>query len=376
MSDAPLPAGDPNAPPAEVLATADDLLARDRSAVLVTVVDVDGNAYRRPGAVAVVAGDREVGGVGAGCLSGRVDEVAAAVRERGEARLERIDPGGDEGAWGLGLGCDGVVTLLFEPLGAAHAPLTGAVAAGEGVAAVALLDDEAPGARALFDHEGTRRHVGDGFPADHVDAAGEAAARFAAAGVSGPTHLDGGTRAFVHVLDARPELLVVGSGPDVAPLADLAGDQGFRVTVAGFRGAVDLAERAPAADERVTTSPANLVDAVAPTERTYAVVMTHNLVDDHVVLDELLDSPVPYVGLMGPGERFAELRETFRDGEGLSPADRERVYTPVGLDLGASDPRGVALSVVAEVTAVRNDRDPAHLRRRDGPIHPRSDDEG
>lgn len=365
--------GDQNAPPAEVLATAADLLERGREAVLVTVVAVDGNAYRRPGAVAVVAGDREVGSVGAGCLSARVHEAAAAVRETGEARLERIDPAGDEDVWGLGLGCDGVVTLLFEPLAPAHAPLLDAAAAGEGTVGVALLDADRRGARALFDHDGTRRHVGEDFPSALVDAASEAAAGFAAEGASGTTTLDG-RQAFVHVLDARPELLVVGSGPDVAPIAELASEQGFRVTVAGFRGGIDLAERAPAADRRVTTSPADLVDAVAPDERTHAVVMTHNLVDDHVVLDELLETPAPYVGLMGPGERFDDLLETFRDGEGLAPADRERVYTPVGLDLGASDPRGVALSVVAEVTAVHNDRDPAHLRRRDGPIHPRPDE--
>jgi xanthine dehydrogenase accessory factor len=362
--------GDPNAPPAEVLATAGDLLDRGREAVLVTVVDVDGNAYRRPGAVALVAGDEEVGSVGAGCLSARVHEVAAAVRERGAPRVERIDPAGDEDAWGLGLGCDGVVTLLFEPLAPALRPLLDAVAAGEGAVAVAPLDGEGRGTRALFDHDGTARTVGDAFPDEFVDAAGEAAARHAADGVSGTAALGDG-RAFVHVLAPRPELLIVGSGPDVAPLAALASDQGFRVTVAGFRGGVDLAERAPAADRRVTTAPAELVDAVEADERTYAVVMTHNLVDDHLVLDALLDTPVPYVGLMGPGERFDDLLETFRDGEGLAPAERERVYTPVGLDLGASDPRGVALSVVAEVTAVRNDREPGHLRRRGEPIHPR-----
>jgi len=375
VTDSPLPTdGDPNAPPAEVLATAADLLDRDRAAVLVTVVDVDGNAYRRPGAVAVVAGDREIGSVGAGCLSARVHEVAAAVREAGQPRVERVDPAGDEDAWGLGLGCDGVVTLLFEPLDAAHGPLLAAAAAGEGSVAVTLLDDDHRGTRALFDRDGTERAVGDDFPAARVDTASAAAERFAAEDASGTTRLDGDVRAFVHVLEPRPELLLVGSGPDVGPIASLAGDQGFRVTVAGFRGGVDLAERAPAADRRVTTSPADLAAAVDPSERTYAVVMTHNLVDDHLVLDELLATPVQYVGLMGPGERFAELRETFRDGEGLPPADRERVYTPVGLDLGASDPRGVALSVVAEVTAVRNDRDPTHLRRRDGPIHPRPDD--
>jgi xanthine dehydrogenase accessory factor len=133
----------------------------------------------------------------------------------------------------------------------------------------------------------------------------------------------------------------------------------------------------PEADAVTTGHPSSLPDSVRADERTYAVVMTHNLVDDRLALETLLrETDVPYVGLMGPCERFEEIRnELDRNGAPLTQSEFDRVSTPVGLDLGAGEPVEIGLSIVSEVLAVSNGRGGGRLRDRNGPIHTRVTDE-
>jgi xanthine dehydrogenase accessory factor len=180
---------------------------------------------------------------------------------------------------------------------------------------------------------------------------------------------------FVDGVNAPPKLVIFGSGRDVAPVTELAAQIGFHVTVVTFRGAAATADRFPAADRVVSMSPADLGDKISFDAETYAVLMTHNFVDDRLALMELLDTPTEYIGLLGPRERFEDLRSALRgDGYELTEDERDRVYTPVGLNLGGGTPFHVAQSIVAEVTAVHHGRTPKHLTERAGPIHARSPD--
>jgi xanthine dehydrogenase accessory factor len=109
--------------------------------------------------------------------------------------------------------------------------------------------------------------------------------------------------------------------------------------------------------------------------RTYAVLMSHNLLEDRLALVSLLETDVPYIGLMGPRERFDEIREEIAADEGreLTDSELERIATPVGLDVGGGEPIHIALSIVGEVLAVHNDREGGRLKEREGPIHKRLD---
>ena len=106
--------------------------------------------------------------------------------------------------------------------------------------------------------------------------------------------------------------------------------------------------------------------------------MTHNFIDDRLTVEALLDSPSPYIGLMGPHDRFQEMVEAFDEsGRSLDDGDLDRIYTPIGLDLGGGSPYQIAHSIVAELLAVVNERTPKHLRDREGNIHERIElDEG
>jgi xanthine/CO dehydrogenase XdhC/CoxF family maturation factor len=202
--------------------------------------------------------------------------------------------------------------------------------------------------------------------ADLFGTAGELAAR----GRADVVDIDGGATLFVDGLaPPPPELVVFGTGHDVGPVTGLAIKNDFRVTVVGFRGAVDLAERFPDANRTLTTSPAAVADDLDLDADTYAVVMTHNFVDDRLTVEALLDSPAPYVGLMGPRERFDRMREEFE--ATFDDAELASLYTPVGLDLGGGSPYQIARSIVSEALAVSNGRPPQHLKTREGPIHDR-----
>ena len=352
--------------------------------VLATIVAVEGNAYRRPGAKMLLdAGGTGVGAITAGCLEDDLLGRAEPVRESGQPELVTYDlTEGDDDVWGLGVGCNGIVDVLLEPLTETYRPAAEAFADGRDVAVCTVLDggDDASlvrGDRAYY-HPGVDRFepVDGAVEEWPVATLAEPAADLAERANAAVFEVDHGGRSleiFVDGLAAPPELVVFGTGHDVGPVTELAANTGFRVTVVGFRGGVDLEERFPDADRAITTSPRSLADALEVDDRTYAVVMTHNFVDDRLTVETLLESEIPYVGLMGPRERFAEMREEFTaEGQPVDDEALERLYTPIGLDLGSGSPYGIAHSIVAELLVVHNDRTPRHLGARAGPIHERA----
>jgi len=371
-----------SAPERAVRATARECLDSGEPAALATVVAVDGRAYRRPGAKMVVAPDSTgAGAVTAGCLADSVVELAGDVLADGRARVERFDLRSDE-TWGLGVGCDGVVDVLLEPLGERHRPLVASdeELAGRRTASVVVEsgDDRVAVGDRWFEGRdeasGAGESDGGGDPAGSLPPAVVAAVPGDVDGArSVRVETEGGAvRLFVERLTPAPRLVVVGSNADVRPVVASARSAGFRVAVVGFRGGRATSERFPRADRVVATSPRDLCEVVDFRPGDSVVLMTHNFVDDRVALAELLATPVGYLGVLGPTERFDRLRTALADdGVELDERDRERVYAPAGLDLGGGSPAQVAHSVVAEVLAVRNDRAGGHLRASDGPIHGR-----
>lgn len=347
-------------------------------AVVATVAGVEGSAYRRPGAKRVI-GDGAVGAITAGCLEGPVADLADRARTSGPL-LETFDLTGEDDEWGFGLGCNGVIDVLVEPADASFRAALERVADGDRGALITVGGGDYPvpvGARTLVTPDGETVSTDErpSIPADVLGAVEARAVEFARTGRSDTVAVEtdrGTAEVFVDGLQPVPELLVFGSDADVRPVARLGSEAGFRVTVASARGARADPERFPAAHEVVGIRPPEITDAVSRPEDTYAVVMSHNFVDDRLALEALLETDVPYVGVMGPRERFEQLRADLAEDEvRLSEADRDRIASPVGLDLGGGEPVQIALSIVGEVLAVSNGRDGGRLTDGEAPIHPR-----
>ncbi len=348
------------------------------SGAVATVAAVEGNAYRRPGAKMLLTGEGTAGSVTAGCLESEVENTAAEVRGSGHPRIERFDLTDDE-EWGLGLGCNGVIDLLVEPLDGRFRPLLEGYRNGEdGLGVVIIESDE--GAVSAGDRgyaPGGDTSVIEGLPdwvCDAVDPRAESVienGRATTIRVAGPQGND--HRVLLDPVVVPPSLYVFGSGIDVHPVVELATKTGFDVTVVPFRGGRASEEAFPGADRVVSASAPRLRESLDFDTETYAVLMSHNAVDDRLALEALLETPTPYIGLMGPTDRFQEITAALRaEGRTLTEAERDRIYTPIGLNLGGDEPYQIATSVVSEVLAVHNGRDPGHLRDRRGPIHDRS----
>jgi xanthine dehydrogenase accessory factor len=349
----------------------------DSPAVLATVTAVEGSAYRRPGAKMLL--DPDGGGAGsitAGCLEDEVRALATDVLEADTPRVETWDLTGDDDVWGLGVGCNGVITVLLEPLTESYRPVVEARLAGEPIGVATVVGgsgtDLALGTRAYY-------RPGEGFEGDLDEELLEALAgpteSLVSSGKAETLTVDadaGAIEVFVEGVRPPPELVVFGSGHDVGPVVELAKLVDFRVTVVPFRGGHADSGRFPGADEVVSASPRDVAELRAWDADTYAVIMSHNFLDDRIALEGLLETSVPYIGLMGPKKRFEEIREAFaEEGRTFTETELERIYTPIGLNLGGDTPYQIAQSIVAEVQAVAHDNTPGHLSRQEGPIHDR-----
>jgi xanthine/CO dehydrogenase XdhC/CoxF family maturation factor len=166
-------------------------------------------------------------------------------------------------------------------------------------------------------------------------------------------------------------LLLFGAGYDALPLVKFAKELGWRVSVVDHRSAYAYPERFPEADEIFAAKVQELREEFFRDENSVAVVMTHNLERDREILPRLLRSSFLYVGALGPKKRTEKILSEA--GESFSSEQLEKLYSPVGLDIGADTPEAIALSIVAEIQAVLKNREGGFLRRRQGSIYGRSE---
>jgi xanthine dehydrogenase accessory factor len=365
---------------ADVLRAIESLSAEGRKMALATIVAVRGSTYRRPGARLLVPEEgAPIGNISGGCLEGDVADMAKLVMEEGRARLAGWDLTADDDAvWGLGLGCNGAIEVFIEPADRA-AEVAGALRMAleeeRPICVVTALESSdpdrvAPGARLVVRPDGeVEGSLGD--PA--ADALAATAARAALDEQRSEIQDLAGIRAFVEVLEPPLRLLVCGAGHDAIPLVRAAAGLGWNAVVVDDREAFLTRERFPDAAGFVHVERPEQVAKVAPIDgRTVAVVMTHNFLRDKEYVRSLLDSPVGYLGMLGPGARTERLLIELRDeGVEVTEEDRARIHGPAGLDLGAEGPEEIAGSIVAEIVAVKRRRGGGFLKDRPGPIHDR-----
>ncbi len=312
-------------------------------AVLATLATAEGSSYRRPGARLLHLGDgRRLGSISGGCLEVDVLIRARRVFETGHAETVVYDTTSENDlVWGVGLGCHGIVRVVIEK-----------------------LPPRPAWALALAENFSSRRPTSLAVVHQSPDPA-QLGTRLAA-----PEPTPAGTAIFHDTILPPTALAIFGAGDDAQPLARLAHELGWHVTIADPRAAFTTAERFPTAATLVVAPASELVTRVAPDAATLAVVMTHHYVHDLPLLRDLLPRPLAYLGLLGPKKRAEKiLADLARDGLTLTPAWRARLHAPVGLDLGADSPEQVALAILAEMQATLAGRDARPLRERTRPIH-------
>jgi xanthine dehydrogenase accessory factor len=178
-----------------------------------------------------------------------------------------------------------------------------------------------------------------------------------------------GAKLFVDVTAPAPRLVIFGAVDYAAALARLARAAGWRPYVCDPRSTFVTRERFPEAEEVVAAWPEEAFEAIGGIDRaTYVAVLTHDPKLDDAALSTALRSEAPYVGAMGSRRAQARRRERLL-AAGLDEEEIDRIAAPIGLDLGAATPEETALSIMAEVVAVRNGREGGRLTSAGGRIH-------
>jgi len=317
------------------------------SRVLATVVATAGSTYRKAGARMLIMADGSyLGLLSGGCMEADLAAHARQVIDAGAPRAIEYDMRGpDDVLFGLGAGCEGAMRILLEPAGRSSPAAEALVAAGR---ASQLGESTA----LIVVHESEQLplgtyHISSRLPPELLAAANQALAESQSRNV---VWHGGGARqrAFAQFLPPPPHLLICGAGPDVAPVVVAARNLGWRITVVDHRPAYALESRFPgAAVHRIDAH--TLRDAVVLTRCHAALVMSHHLKSDECYLRELAEAGVPdYVGLLGPQVRRERLARELGP---LAAVLKSRLRGPVGIDIGASTPESIALSIISQIHA-------------------------
>lgn len=363
---------------------------RGQRTALATVVQTQGSVYRRPGARMLLTEQGEmISAISGGCLEADIlVRAQASIQEDTPPFVVRYDAMNHEEdiLLGFGLGCNGIVDVLIESLSwdaAIHqlsfieeclqSRQSGVIAT---VFSVEGLSELAVGSRVMVKADGTIiNQIDDPNLAQIITAEAQKTLN------QGKTHNhsftlpSGEIRVLFETITPPLPLLLFGAGHDAIPVVQFAKQLGWQVTVIDHRGEALTRDRFPQADQLLECKP-DPPDSYQHllTPQTVAVVMTHRYVSDRAFLKNLIPSPVRYLGVLGPKHRMAKLWEDLAEDGGIGTREQQqRVYNPIGLDIGTETPEEIALSIVAEIQAVISERSGGCLRDRAGSIHTPND---
>ncbi|MEC0268849.1 XdhC family protein [Paenibacillus anseongense] len=294
-----------------------------QSAVLATVIHVEGHAYRKQGAMMLLLSDGSLyGSISPGCLEADLSGYVPLVEASQKPQMVEYDmrPADDFG-WGETIGCGGLIRILLEPV--------------TGELLVHLL-----AAKAAVDR-------GEVMRLTRSFAEGYSDIQYKLSGIdkdaspsSSSSDCQSLSNAYVYTFKPKPRVIVFGANQDAIPLAGLAISSGFRVVVADWRDAYCTQERFPGAETAVAF-PGELVKKLRLTADDYVVVMSHQFDKDAEFVRAVLKLRLRYLGIMGSRSRSERL---------LDGMERpEWVHYPVGLNIGSEGPIENAISIVAEL---------------------------
>ena len=328
--------------------------------VLVTVFETAGSTYSKAGGRMLIdANGNFCGMLSGGCLEGDLVERAREVMASGTARVATYDLSGDDELWGLGVGCDGTMRMLLQPLSAesAYQPFAAISDVEDGAAPAVLATiiesdaDEVPcGASALL-RDGCVESYGLDDPVIEL-IVGEAQSS-EPAWTHTLEHSGGCLRVLYATLTRSPALLVLGAGLDSEPLVRIATELGWRCTVVDHRPAYVDGRKYPEPTRSLCCDVERMSDEIDLSHFDMALVMSHRLASDRSYLAQLASTDIGYVGLLGPVARRKRLTSEIGD----AAAQLEgRLHGPAGIRLGGRGPAPIALEIVAEMQKFLADR--------------------
>lgn len=330
-----------------LLQTYQKSLAGRKAMGLATVLRVQGSSYRQPGARMIITEEGEiVGSVSGGCLE---RDLILHARKSFQSpqnstikvlRYDTTEEGDEyESLSSVSLGCQGVVEISLEILkpGIPHLVLEALDASVHQEKSFELFTSVSSGLSSF----------------------------------SAPT--SSSSEFLIEKITPPKRLIVFGASHDSVPLATLGKFLGWHVTVIDCHSAYKMPDRFfSGIDEYITCKPSEISSRIPLNRKSLCAVVTHNYHHDLEIIRQLLQADVGYIGLLGPKKKSETILEDLRkENPTLELPSLVRLYSPAGIDAGADDPQGIALSIITEALAVTSGREGGFLRDRRAPIHTR-----
>ena len=327
---------------------------------LATVTSTWGSSPRPAGSMmAVCANGRIEGSVSGGCVEGAVSEEARAVMETGQPASLSYGVSSDD-AWAVGLACGGMLDVYVaairtpaHPQGTLDLKLLETIAARRQARKPVIVATElATGQSCLLSGDDPLPPMADTVMAEKIQAR---AREVFETGRSLRVEDDAGqAQWFLHLIPMPPRLLVVGAVHIAQVLAPMAQTTGFCVTVVDPRSQLATPERFPGI-ELETDWPDETLARLGVDNQTAIVTLTHDAKLDDPTLHYALNSDAFYIGALGSRKTQASRVERLRE-NGYSEAQIARIHGPIGLAIGAVGAAEIAVSILAEIVALRHNK--------------------
>jgi len=356
-----------------------DRVKGEQQMALATVVKVRGSSYRSPGARMLIRKDgRWTGSISGGCLEGDALRKARKVMQSEQPTLVTYDTMDDHNnSLGVGLGCNGIIDVLIETITEENNPI-------DRLRTFTHFDD-ITGMATIYASQNDKAIVGQQLwfnQSGDIESTltDESLEMLLAIGLSDvlqnrkpavQQYNVEKLEVFYELIEPSIDLIIFGGGFDAKPVTEMASALGWDVTVTDEC----IAHVAPAAFPAANVSFCKREDFNSDiTIKPYsaAVLMSHTFDYDLAALKMLLKTDVNYIGILGPKKRMDKMFAALDDaGIAVTKNDRDRIHSPIGIDIGAETPEEIALSIVSEIQAKFTNRSGGFLKYRKAPIHKR-----
>jgi xanthine dehydrogenase accessory factor len=325
----------------------------NKSIALATVIQTWGSSPRRAGAKMAITPDGKItGSVSGGCVEGAVFDTGVEVLESNRPQLIHFGVA-DETAWEVGLACGGSIDIFVQPLDREFYKSLRSVLVEEQPAVsltVVRGPNELIGRQILMrDNGSVMGTINDDLNPIALDLAKETLA----GGESRRAMLNEGVEVFVEVILPPPTVIAVGGVHITIALMALAKALGYRTVVVDPRSAFGNETRFPNVDQLIRLWPDEAFQQIPITRSTAIAMLTHDPKLDDPALKIALPSPAFYVGALGSKTTQSKRRQRLLD-DGLTESQLNRLHGPIGLEIGAGTPEEIAISIMAEIVAARN----------------------
>jgi xanthine dehydrogenase accessory factor len=368
----------------EIITTYKQAQQKGIKTALATVVYVEGSSYRRPGARMLVEEDgRMTGAISGGCLEGdALRKALLAIHQKQNKLVTYNTLDEDDVEFGVQLGCNGIVHILFEPIDPQDennpiALLERSQLFRRETVLVTLFSlhnfhGHQPGTCFFLDAESSYSKIDEAGLKTIVQQDASSVLQSGSSFIKEYDQFE--LTAFVELLQPPVSLIIIGAGNDAFPLIEMTRVLDWQITVADGRPTHASAQRFPNVHQLITGKPADIIKQLVIDKWTVFLLMTHNYKYDLAMMKELLQINCSYIGTLGPKKRLERMFEEIKE-EGITITDEQKqmIYGPIGLDIGAEAAEEIALSVLAEIKAVFADRYGGFLRNRSVSIHTRNE---